>query len=362
MRAHANTRCAKHHGCAQRHGYTCNTMPFGGSTGWFKEVFGFVEGSSFSKNRAMFSMEGDELVCKSAPHPRQWVGPFETPNLAELRTRLAAAKPSSEGGLSFAHLATPVGIVPIIMDEANAGAVFQAASQFNALEMVGPGVTPRQGISGYASDPTQGPKVALAAPAGTVYRNYLVGGVGQGERQIDCLEDVGRVVGGERYWTMKNGYALPTGRGSMAALGAALQADPALVAQAEAALRVAVHWDTQVKPPHTHRVAQVYASALPVAYDKRTPSAEWEPFARLVLRAAYDATLATAACKSAAEGGRRVRVYLTALGGGAFGNRVAWIVDALQAALETHREQPLDVVLVHYGSTVRSEWAGIGIG
>ena len=131
---------------------------------------------------------------------------------------------------------------------------------------------------------------------------------------------------------------------------------------AKAALRIGVHWDTSVVPPHEHRVAQVYASALPVAYDKRTPSAEWEPFARLVLRAAYDATLAAAACKSAAEGGRRVRVYLTALGGGAFGNRVAWIVDALQAALETHREQPLDVVLVHYGSTVRSEWAGIGIG
>ena len=103
-------------------------------------------------------------------------------------------------------------------------------------------------------------------------------------------------------------------------------------------------------------------TALPVAYDKSTPSAEWEPFARLVLRAAYDATLAAAACKSAAEGGRRVRVFLTALGGGAFGNRAAWIVDALQAALEAHREQPLDVALVHYGSAVRSEWAGLGIG
>ena len=81
-----------------------------------------------------------------------------------------------------------------------------------------------------------------------------------------------------------------------------------------------------------------------------------------MLRAAYDATLAAAACKSAVEGGRRVRVFLTALGDGAFGNRAAWIVDALQAALEAHREQPLDVVLVHYGSAVRSEWAGLGIG
>ena len=41
------------------------------------------------------------------------------------------------------------------IDARNAGAVFQAASQFNCLEMTGPGVSPRQGIAGYALDPTQ---------------------------------------------------------------------------------------------------------------------------------------------------------------------------------------------------------------
>ena len=44
------------------------------------------------------------------------------------------------GGVTLIHIADPVGIVPIICTE-NAGAVFQAASQFNALEMTGPGVT-----------------------------------------------------------------------------------------------------------------------------------------------------------------------------------------------------------------------------
>ena len=164
-----------------------------GKKAWFKETFGFVEGSSYSKNRAMFHMEGDTLICPTSPHPRQWVGRFETPSLAELRQQLALAAPSGEGGLRFTHLADPVGIVPIIMDERNAGCVIQAASQFNALEMVGPGVSPRQGIAGYANDPTQGPKVALACPAGTVFRNYLcLDGVGQAERQVDCLADVGR--------------------------------------------------------------------------------------------------------------------------------------------------------------------------
>ena len=59
-------------------------------------------------------------------------------------------------GPRFRHLATPVGVEPLILDPANAGAVFQAASQFNALEMTGPGVSPRRGIAIYINDSTQG--------------------------------------------------------------------------------------------------------------------------------------------------------------------------------------------------------------
>ena len=77
----------------------------------------------------------------------------------------------------------------------------------------------------------------------------------------------------------------------------------------------------------------------------------------MVLRGAYFATLAVAQCKSAAEGGRRVPVYLTSLGGGAFGNRMEWIRDAMAAALDAFSDAPLDVVLVHYGSRVPSDWA-----
>ena len=132
---------------------------------------------------------------------------------------------------------------------------------------------------------------------------------------------------------------------------------------------------------------QVYASAVPVAYAKSTKSTDWAPFARLVLRAAYDATLAAAHvlalerglaalgegrgggaraggggggmkdddAKADAGGGKasvsggdtkagggdparprrqqerqpqqRVKVFLTALGGGAYGNRTGWICE-----------------------------------
>ena len=160
-------------------------MPKGGHTNWFRELFGFEEGNSFSKNQAHFSLDGDTLVCETAPNPaakRMHVGPWSTPSVAELRERcggvITAADLSYLGKLTFTHMADPVGVLPLIANPDNVGAVFQAASQFNALEMTGPGVTPRQGIAIYATDPTQGPKCALACPAGTVFRNYLVGGEG----------------------------------------------------------------------------------------------------------------------------------------------------------------------------------------
>merc|ERR1712048_727105 len=39
---------------------------------------------------------------------------------------------------------------------------------------------------------------------------------------------------------------------------------------------------------------------------------------------------------------------LTAVGGGAFGNREEWVADAIAKALRAHEHAPLDVKLVHY--------------
>ena len=322
---------------------------------WFTELFGFREGSNFAENRAAFQLTPDRfLLCKSAPaqSARMYVGPFETPTLAELRERYpcrGSAHEAPQGGLRFQHLPGPGGVSSLIADPDNAGAVFQAASQFNCLgecgtldhttslaradsglsrffpkrlslslslslrlgegrfalavvaslmpgataEMVSPAVSPEQGITGYIDDRTQGPQCALACPAALVFRNYLCGEHGQGQggdegEQIDCLADVGHVLGndGGCIWRMRNGYALPSSAGSMRDLARRLDRDPALVRRAEDALRVGVHWDTSVRPPATHRVAQVLASALPVAYSN-TDSADWQNLASLVLRAAY---------------------------------------------------------------------------
>jgi hypothetical protein len=333
---------------------------------WFRDLFGFDESSTWRDNVNHFHMDGDTLVCRTAPQfPRQFVGRFECPSVAELRSKLAAAPGAAapSAGLRFAHLAAPAGVEPLHFEPSNAGAVFQADSQFNCLIMTGPSVSPTAGVGIYFNDRTQGIACALACPAATVYRNYLVqhdGSTGQHLVQIDNLKALGVAVGNGdgRYWVMQNGYAMPVGRGSLAELAARLRTEPNLVEQAVAALRVGVHWETSVAPPLEHRVCQVYASALPCAYARGTPESDWEPFARLVLRAAYEATLAVGAVRSLEAGGARVKCYLTALGEGVFGNRYEWIRDAIFDALDLYQGWPLDVVLVHFDSSrVDANWA-----
>ena len=84
------------------------------STAWFAELFGFEETNSFSSNQANFAMENNELLCQSSPFPRQYVGPWETPSLSELRARIVT--PTDGDGLRFEHIATPVGVATDVGD------------------------------------------------------------------------------------------------------------------------------------------------------------------------------------------------------------------------------------------------------
>ena len=109
---------------------------------WFSDLFGFSDKDGrYSEHQRHFHMEGEELVCENAPFPRQHVGPWETPSLAELRERHPPCE-YGEDKLTFRHLATTFGVEPLILDPSNAGAVFMVASQFNALEMISPERTP----------------------------------------------------------------------------------------------------------------------------------------------------------------------------------------------------------------------------
>lgn len=116
-----------------------------------------------------------------------------------------------------------------------------------------------------------------------------------------------------------------------------------------ARLRIGLHREVEATDASTSPgplVSQAFCSALPVAYGG-PPRRAWAPFAQLVLEAAYEASLAAAACETA-RGGSPIAL-LTRLGGGAFGNEETWIEAALQRALKLYDGLALDVRLVRYG-------------
>lgn len=320
---------------------------------WFRQLFGFEE-TSFKATRKRFKLEKDVLVAPG--RKRFLVGKFEHPNVAEIQKRLKVRSASSKKdvlkwkapkGLTFENVAGDVG--ELHRDPANAGAVFQVASQFNCLEMVSPSVRPEDGITIYEDDRTQGPVCAMSCPAASVYRNYLVKGTGQADgKQLDLLCGVAKLVDNNKfgYWKMENGYCLPQSDGSLAPLAARLKKSAKLLAGVRDNLCVGVHWSTSVEGAK-HEVCQVFCSGLPLEYAPETPMQDWLPFAEAVLDGAYEATLGVAAIL-AKKADKRIVVYLTMLGGGVFGNAPEWIAGALERSLKIYSHAPLDVRLVHY--------------
>lgn len=298
-------------------------------------------------------MEGDELVS-TVNDKRYGIGELSLPTLAELRSRV-----NLSGG-QRSTVTCLAGDARALHAEPNfAGALFQVASQFNLLEMVSQHVTPEQGVAGYAYDHTQGPACAMAAGAATIYRNYCVpvdGGTGQSrDRQLDALAPLGAALSAEldrpvsALWTMQNGYALCTDDGLDAISDLLVDAGEGLRDRLRAQLATGLHRDVQVTDVADgprRLVSQAFCSALPVAYSHIRPPA-WERFARLVLEAAYEATL-LAATEQAMSGGSST-VLLTRLGGGAFGNAAEWIDDAVERALAITEHAGLDIRLVDYG-------------
>ncbi|TXM99098.1 hypothetical protein FV242_26695 [Methylobacterium sp. WL64] len=319
---------------------------------WFERLTGFGE-TGYGETRARLRVIDGCLVHEGTGETFA-VGTLTLPSVAELRA--AAARVQRQGTSRLSIVDGDVRALHRTPD--NRGALFQVASQFNMLEMVGPDVTPEQGVTGYAHDRTQGPACAMAAGAATIYRNYLVpvaGEIGQTtERQLDGLADLGNALaqrlGTERaaLWAMRNGYALPA-RASLDAIAEFLSAaDEDTLDDLRGRLRLGLHRDVEVTdgPAPRPLVSQIFCSALPVAYT-RLPAATWAPFARLVLEAAYEGTLLAGVLNAARVASDRV--LLTRLGGGAFGNADAWIDAAMLQALRLVGDRDLDVSIVSYG-------------
>lgn len=327
---------------------------------WFEQLTGFTEQGAAQVRQMLQLKDG---VLSSRANGRQFqVGRLDTPTVAQLMQDADAILQSS------AFTAEPISVQEVVADvqslhsdTQNAGALFQVASQFNLLEMVGPTVTPDSGITGYQFDRTQGPACAMACSAGLIYRNYFVpvdGEIGQtAERQLNMLDQFEQKLLGivnrhakqplESLWQMKNGYSLPNAAQLIAINYALEQLTPEEKTALIGSIKIGVQYDTQVTLHNcSHLVTQAYCSAMPVAYSQQN-SALWQPLASVILQAAYRATLAAAVINANTTGNNQV--FLTLLGGGAFGNSIEWIIKALENALSLYKNTGLKVKIVSYG-------------
>ena len=313
---------------------------------WFTRLTGFPEGA-YDVTRGLLRVDGDQLVS-TVTGARHGIGSLSLSTLAELRAGTAAVAPQRSTVRCVTGEARAMHSDPGL-----AGALFQVASQFNLLEMTSPSVTPEDGVTRYVTDRTQGPACAVAAGAATIYRNYFAPvGDESGQtrdRQVDALAHVGEALSAtlnrpaSELWTMRNGYALCTRDGLRAITDLLERGTDADRDDLRGRLAIGLHRDVQVTDVREpHHVSQAFCSALPVAYGDGRP-AEWEAFARLVLEAAYEATLV------AAVGAESNVVLLTRLGGGVFGNADAWIDDAIVRAVEIVKDAGLDILLVSHG-------------
>ncbi len=314
---------------------------------WFKKLTGFDEINPHQVRQHLI-LKDDLLFSKA--NRKQWqYGSLSVPTLGELKK----TAPSLKNYQSQIKVSECIGDVKILHQVAeNNGALFQAASQFNLLEMVSPTVCPEEGIDIYENDYTQGPACAITCGAGTIYRNYFAnvnGHIGQTSRnQIDCLSELALALGNSTLdlWQMSNGYALLTPKGLQNINTQILSKNPLEYQQLQEKLKIGIQWDTAVTlPNNSNIVTQAYCSALPIGYSN-IPTQDWKPFANLILEATYLATFYAALINY--EKTKNNRVFLTLVGGGVFRNKKEWILDAIQKAVQQFEKTPLDIRIVRF--------------
>lgn len=320
---------------------------------WFENITGFPE-ETYKETRSKLKVQNGRLISVANGKSFQ-TGKLELIALGELRKRMKSENIAS-GRMKVSVVRGDVRLMHQAPE--NNGALFQVASQFNLLEMISPDVTPEHGVTRYQYDPTQGPACAIAAGAATIYRNYFApidGEEGQTEgRQLNGLADLGIALSHstglpvDDLWEMRNGYALAKQTGLETITTHLKSISEGDIDRLREKLKIGLHSDVEVTDatgPSMPLVSQSFCSALPVAYTN-IPKTHWEALSVLVLEAAYEATM-WAAVLNAWRGTSNV-VFLTLLGGGAFGNRTTWIYSAIHRALKLVSEFDLEVKLVSF--------------
>ena len=315
---------------------------------WFEKLVGFKENNP-KQVRENIEIVDNKLISKI--NNNEFVfGKLEIPSLEELRNQSdLIGKYNSQIKVSEI-----VGNIQTFhKDVSYNNSLIQVASQFNLLEMVNPNRTPEDGVGIYEYDATQGPACAIACGAGTIYRNYFAnvdGQIGQtSTKQIDCLNEIGIELENDKFnhWEMKNGYALASISGLKSISKQIRAKSENDYEDLKGKLRIGVQWNSEVTISKDRNfITQVYCSALPISYSD-IETELWSDFAKIVLEATYEATLYVALKNY--ERTNNNKVFLTLIGGGAFGNKYEWIFNAIAKSIKKFSKTPLDIKIVSYG-------------
>ena len=316
---------------------------------WFEKLMGFKE-ISYEFVQENIKIKGNFLISKVNGKSYQF-GKLEIPTLKNLQNQINIK--DFEGKIQVNEMVGNVREFHCL--QGNSNALFQAASQFNLLEMVSPEIIPEKGVGIYENDYTQGPSCAISCGAGTIFRNYFVTineRIGQTRNnQVDCLNEIGKFLKNEELnlWKMRNGYAFPTEEGLNYINSKISKMDFDERENLKSLLKVGIQWNTEVTISDNNQiVSQIYCSALPIGYSY-IPEIFWKNFAKLILEATYEATFYAGLINYRKTGCNKI--FLTLVGGGVFGNKMEWILEAISKSIQKFKNTPLDVKIVSYGQS-----------
>lgn len=357
---------------------------------FFKDFMGIDEGSFNDqkiKDQIVFEEHGGpngkpNFKIKDSAGKVYQCGFLEQINLGELKiwakAKAQSLKPEDKKPIIFNVIEAsdydcsgPVDIGKLQADPENKNAIFQVASNFNALETLNHNdLEDVNTIKKYYRDRTQGPRASISAAPGLIYRRYyyfyperkdlatnLWGQRGQnnnnnidaqGKLQINFLEDL-------PVSTM-NGYIWGKD-GSIEGKPDNRQPSPSNIENIKeensTKFKIGYHTGIQVTFGETYSslddtqdffydpsqiIDQVFAAALVTSHASQQPKDQLagasDERAKLILEWSYEAMLKAAFLNGKPDEHGKIKVFLTRIGGGAFANDQAWIDEAIKKAVE----------------------------
>lgn len=324
------------------------TEPFTGN--WMPLIFGFTDGRLLSYNdKRRQALEIQQSVDYN----------WETGRLSTNRGKWNAGflvSPSVQSIMDSVHTLPKTGqpVVVVVQGkdasdlhmECNDYETIQAASQFNALEMVSPEITPLDGIEIYAHDNTQGPVVAMACAPGTFVRNYLEPLRSLGE--FNSLADIKlNHVNGYLQWRDRPQDIVAKLRGNQNKL-----LIPSMIYTQVAGVKIGRGSTSNELRIIQKRVHQIYTSSVPVnAYGNGGDVQMQLEIARTITKASYMGAIGMSILMHSIDmtAGRinysRPRVNLTLIGAGAFNVPIATVLSSLREAIDEFKGYAVDITI-----------------